>query len=785
MSPQLPAAIDPALLRRLRASQGRPLDAATRDFAEQLFQRSYKSVRVHDSRLSHQVAGQFGARAFTLGTDIFLGRGAPQAGSRQARQLYIHELTHVNQFLDGRMGGARGVSDPQHALEHEARSAERGAVSAPAVEIGQVVLLQDGKPVSDPQLARRAREALAHAGRALGAELGGPPSVQRDTVRIHMPDADLRGSPEKVVAGLGERLVAALRPYARAPQRRGMPALIARDDTDTDGEIDLGEEIVIVPEDTGRRRQGGRVRTHLEWMTYLYNALRHSLGKAMESGETGSLSIGLSVGVSTGAKLNDGVGISAGVRLVYSGNINVQDDRRLRTSHKLKLVGKAGAGIEGIADVNAEVGIGLGITFVYQSPRHWAAQVAHRGARMISALRHVGRGHKLHKALLQEDFDRAEAQGATRGTKEHKLLTYASQPVTKVISVSSEASVSASFLQGLAGLGFAVTVQGMNFRKVTRDPERRDRRTQDRTDAISVSASLSVSVLGFSVTLTYVYIDGHANPDNDGHYLNLNFGVGAGATGHLNTDLLLIAAQTVEAGLPAGDPSPSRKWLQAIKAALQLGLSTLSLSPPKSMSAAGISVSAGGSIEWNFVWSQSRFRLQYARLGRSGSVAASASVPVMPALFVDLGGSVGYSSTSIEVLGTTTLTYFLTVYNGLVLRAKEKAELLEGDARERRTLKEWNAYLDTHALTVQRVLTLLGNAEAPVRLELEDWADDGRIGDSAAYRRLRSGGGRPEDLTALFAIAATVNKEGVLWRTTDQKKRTGIKALKGRWKDRD
>lgn len=57
----------------------------------------FDSVRVHDDRSAARAASALGARAFTLGEDIFFAAGRYQPWSSAGRELIAHELTHVLQ----------------------------------------------------------------------------------------------------------------------------------------------------------------------------------------------------------------------------------------------------------------------------------------------------------------------------------------------------------------------------------------------------------------------------------------------------------------------------------------------------------------------------------------------------------------------------------------------------------------------------------------------------------------------------------------------------------------
>ena len=79
------------------ASEGQPLDQATRTYMEPRFGHSFADVRIHTDGRAAESAQAIDAYAYTSGRDIVFGAGryAPDTGPGQ--QLLAHELTHVVQ----------------------------------------------------------------------------------------------------------------------------------------------------------------------------------------------------------------------------------------------------------------------------------------------------------------------------------------------------------------------------------------------------------------------------------------------------------------------------------------------------------------------------------------------------------------------------------------------------------------------------------------------------------------------------------------------------------------
>ena len=95
-----PAAVDHV---DLPPSSGAPLPAGVRSFMEPRFGTDLGAVRVHTGEHAASATASLGARAFTAGSDIWLGRGESSSDHR----LMAHELTHVvQQTGDGGAGHA-------------------------------------------------------------------------------------------------------------------------------------------------------------------------------------------------------------------------------------------------------------------------------------------------------------------------------------------------------------------------------------------------------------------------------------------------------------------------------------------------------------------------------------------------------------------------------------------------------------------------------------------------------------------------------------------------------
>jgi len=129
------AAIDPALEAALkRVGQGEPLHAAVLQELGARLGANFRHVRIHTDDVAARATEALGARAFTVGEDIFFAPSGFDPFREAGQRLLVHELTHVVQSQQGRVPASRGIeiSRPSDALELEASAAyEQTAARGP------------------------------------------------------------------------------------------------------------------------------------------------------------------------------------------------------------------------------------------------------------------------------------------------------------------------------------------------------------------------------------------------------------------------------------------------------------------------------------------------------------------------------------------------------------------------------------------------------------------------------------------------------------------------------
>lgn len=80
---------------------GRELPAGTRSFMGQRFGHDFSRVRIHADSRAARLADGLGARAFTVGSDVFFASGEYRPETRDGMRLLAHELTHTVQAAPG------------------------------------------------------------------------------------------------------------------------------------------------------------------------------------------------------------------------------------------------------------------------------------------------------------------------------------------------------------------------------------------------------------------------------------------------------------------------------------------------------------------------------------------------------------------------------------------------------------------------------------------------------------------------------------------------------------
>lgn len=227
------------LARRLNRTQGRgrPLAPQTRAFFESRLYVDLSGVQIHTDSQAAQMNRQLGARAFTLGRDIYFGARQYRPNAPAGRRLIAHELTHVVQQTHQAVpttiqrNGPHGRSEPSEAAIETPRQRLNRLLRA-------IAFLQEQPSVqaSDEQFNRL--NALVDRLAAIQSRLPdtgeAPPDVERTLDQIEGEIRGLLGShlrelEQEAEAGrtrqrerLRERLETALQQIAEGQHQTAM-----------------------------------------------------------------------------------------------------------------------------------------------------------------------------------------------------------------------------------------------------------------------------------------------------------------------------------------------------------------------------------------------------------------------------------------------------------------------------------------------------------------------------------------------------------------------------------
>ncbi len=127
----LPAQEEDTIQREV--GRGQPLAAATRAQMGSALGKDLTNVRIHTDPTADTLAGEMGARAFTVGSDIFFASGEYQPATNGGQRIIAHELAHVTQGDDTPQAKLRvgAVDDPAEADAEKVASRVMDALRTP------------------------------------------------------------------------------------------------------------------------------------------------------------------------------------------------------------------------------------------------------------------------------------------------------------------------------------------------------------------------------------------------------------------------------------------------------------------------------------------------------------------------------------------------------------------------------------------------------------------------------------------------------------------------------
>ncbi len=420
---------------------------------------------------------------------------------------------------------------------------------------------------------------------------------------------------------------------------------------------------------------------------------------------TGSIGLGMEISFAAlGTVLWGVLETEIGGKLGLKGNINVQDDRRLRVTGAIKIASYAkGSVLWDLVKLEGEKFLEVSLTGVYESPEHLAAIMYNGVMSVLANLYEILEKHHIKApSSISDSPDKQKAsQSDIKRYKEVVLVAGAADGE----SVSVETSAKASKI-----IGAGIKIEGGGKRSAYRpytDTKRKGKKATNTEKFFKVTVDLGRG--GLELSATYNDINNDPNPDNNGQYLNLKaFIYGNFEVSYEEFSLLIN-------GMPLPKGAFNIDTLEKMANFLAKGLRK-SVKPSTKLSRYDLGANRkGGSVmEFNLVNVGSReksdYALQYFRTslrtevnyntesdftsgGGAGGVGVRAGV--------DIDGELEFGL--LEILGNGTLTYISTVYNGLMNR--------------RGGQKDWNAYKVLHFVGIRDIAIRLGNPQSNVRKE--------------------------------------------------------------------
>ncbi|HHG86424.1 MAG TPA: DUF4157 domain-containing protein [Bacteroidetes bacterium] len=433
-----------------------------------------------------------------------------------------------------------------------------------------------------------------------------------------------------------------------------------------------------------------------------------------------------------------------------SASLNMQDDRLVRAGWNLSAGGKIATQWLWLIEHESAFLATFGRTSVYRDMPHFVGNVYQKISDLVEMIRE--RTSKVDSLPTDEWNGEGRNWNALRNqapTDVHSTAT------------SSEHTVSGSVGSNSVGGSMGESDTDMHFYK----GEGKDRVVRNANQTTeSIGGKLAVGGLDVELAFTETNIANHANEDNDGRYHNYALtinnpphvkeffdGLGGQLT-NMGSRIAAIAAPITRGASAAGSFAHLPQLFGAVKGLFESALqSAVSLIPADKWAARKTKTKAGFSssmtVELNYVESQSEFALQYARLSVNNKFSASYNTTIPVASFYGMvdasitsAGSVSAGATGavMEIAGTNTMTYFITVYNGLVY---SEAQVTKGMAPNR--FSRWNAYKGKHFLEIRGLIMKLGDP------------------NSIAYKEAVNGHGLSPDSGLLAAAHASKEKGGL------------------------
>lgn len=211
----------PPIVHDVLRGSGEPLDRATRAAMEPRLGYDFGRVRVHRDARAAESAHAVGAGAYTVGSDVVLGRNA-------TRDVVAHELAHVVQQHGAEGGGAIEIGRADDPLEHQADHMAVAGTSSRVLR--RAPPEPEAKPAAKTQHANTAmtKTDVEKAETAAGTQTADAETIKRE-------DASKPGAIESrfiihdTASSVGAARIAAHVKANRGPLGPGVNAYVPRD----------------------------------------------------------------------------------------------------------------------------------------------------------------------------------------------------------------------------------------------------------------------------------------------------------------------------------------------------------------------------------------------------------------------------------------------------------------------------------------------------------------------------------------------------------------------------
>jgi hypothetical protein len=419
-----------------------------------------------------------------------------------------------------------------------------------------------------------------------------------------------------------------------------------------------------------------------------------------------SASFTFKVGVSAGIPNILGAAVTPYITL--GGTINIGDDRRLRVGASLEFGAESELNILQLWKIHAKVGAQFGIGGVFEDEKHLAAFVIAKISKLLSGFRRIvlaqakERGKKLTKeeinAINEIALPDSGSEGFAELSEKGASVTTASAGITAEVGTDIADTFSAS-----------IGATGTRTTFYKDDQEGNRVKKQGTTRVFTFKVGLDVSGFGFEAGVTRSIIENDGNPDNNGDYLNVKL-VPKIPLGEPLLEQMIVNMPAILA--------PGADMVEILKRSVKTMLDPINLA-----TLAEAVDPSGLGIEFNMVSREPTtsnkafikqledgdYFLQYVRLTSNFSKEFdfTQEIPTpVPGLNVALGQSFKLERTvgTAEFLGSKTLSYIQTVYDGLLNRG-------------RRGLEQWERYRDAHKNAMYKMLLAVGDPSSPASAE--------------------------------------------------------------------